>query len=57
VPAGRNCNEISLIYRQVTADCNLRGNRKQRRAIEKVPRFDWAGRGVAELMPPTFASQ
>jgi len=26
----------------------------QRRAIEKVPRFDWAGRGVTELMPPAF---
>jgi 5-methylthioadenosine/S-adenosylhomocysteine deaminase len=26
----------------------------QRRAIEKVPRFDWAGRGAMEIMPPTF---
>ncbi len=29
----------------------------QRRAIEKVPGFDWAGRGAAEIMPPTFQSK
>jgi 5-methylthioadenosine/S-adenosylhomocysteine deaminase len=29
----------------------------QRRAIEKVPRFDWAGRSAAEIMPPTFPSR
>jgi hypothetical protein len=29
----------------------------QRRAIEKVPAFDWAGRGAAEIMPPTFRSK
>ena len=28
----------------------------QRRAIEKVPRFDRAGRSAAEIMPPTFPS-
>jgi 5-methylthioadenosine/S-adenosylhomocysteine deaminase len=29
----------------------------QRRALEKVPGFDWAGRGAAEIMPPTFLSK
>ena len=29
----------------------------QHRAIEKVPGFDWAGRGAAQIMPPTFPSK
>jgi hypothetical protein len=29
----------------------------QRRAIEKVPRLDWAGRSAAEIMPLTFRSE
>jgi len=33
------------------------GSKWRNRAIERVPRFDWAGRSVAEIMPPTFASR
>jgi hypothetical protein len=29
----------------------------QRRAIEKVPRLDWAGRCAVEIMPLTFRSE
>src|ERR1700731_2720622 len=39
------------------ADASARLEMAQRRAIEKVPRFDWAGRSAAEIMPPTFPSQ
>jgi 5-methylthioadenosine/S-adenosylhomocysteine deaminase len=39
------------------ADASGRLELAQRRAIEKVPRFDWAGRGAAEIMPPTFPSR
>ena len=39
------------------ADASARLEIAQRRAIEKVPRFDWAGRSAAEIMPPTFPSQ
>src|SRR5436190_4352077 len=39
------------------ADASARLEMAQRRAIEKVPRFDWAGRSVAEIMPPTFSSK
>ena len=36
------------------ADASARLQMAQRRAIEKVPGLDWAGRGAAEIMPPTF---
>jgi cytosine/adenosine deaminase-related metal-dependent hydrolase len=36
------------------ADASGRLEMAQRRAIEKVPGFDWAGRSAAEIMPPTF---
>ena len=36
------------------ADASARLAIAQRRAIEKVPGFDWAGRSAAEIMPPTF---
>jgi 5-methylthioadenosine/S-adenosylhomocysteine deaminase len=36
------------------ADASARLEEAQRRAIEKVPRFDWAHRGAGELMPPTY---
>ena len=39
------------------ADASARLQMAQRRAIEKVPGFDWAGRGAAEIMPPTFRSK
>jgi hypothetical protein len=39
------------------ADANARLEMAQRRAIEKVPRFDWAGRAAAGVMPPTFPSR
>ena len=39
------------------ADASARLEMAQRRAIEKVPGFDWAGRGAAEIMPPTFPSK
>jgi cytosine/adenosine deaminase-related metal-dependent hydrolase len=38
------------------ADASARLDLAQRRAIEKVPRFDWAGRGATEIMPPAFPS-
>jgi 5-methylthioadenosine/S-adenosylhomocysteine deaminase len=38
------------------AEASARLEMAQHRAIERVPRFDWAGRSVAEIMPPTFAS-
>lgn len=36
------------------ADAALRLEEAQKRAIEKVPQFDWAHRPVGEIMPPTF---
>jgi cytosine/adenosine deaminase-related metal-dependent hydrolase len=39
------------------ADATARLEMAQHRAIEKVPRFDWAGRSAAEIMPPTFHSK
>ena len=39
------------------ADASARLQMAQRRAIEKVPGFDWAGRGAAEITPPTFRSK
>jgi len=36
------------------ADASSRLEMAQRRAIEKVPTFDWAKRGATEIMPPTF---
>jgi hypothetical protein len=30
---------------------------RTRRAIEKVPRLDWAGRRAAEIMPLTFRAE
>ena len=39
------------------ADASARLEIAQRRAIEKVPGFDWTGRSAAEIMPPTFPSQ
>jgi 5-methylthioadenosine/S-adenosylhomocysteine deaminase len=38
-------------------DASARLDMAQRRAIEKVPRFDWAGRGAAEMMPPAFPAR
>jgi hypothetical protein len=38
------------------ADATARLAIAQRRAIEKVPRLDWAGRSAAEIMPLTFRS-
>jgi 5-methylthioadenosine/S-adenosylhomocysteine deaminase len=35
-------------------DAVARLEEAQRRAIEKVPQFDWAKRGVDEIMPPVF---
>ena len=35
-------------------DASARLELAQRRAIEKVPIFDWAKRGTIEIMPPTF---
>jgi 5-methylthioadenosine/S-adenosylhomocysteine deaminase len=39
------------------ADASARFETAQRREIEKVPRFDGAGRSAAEIMPPTFPSR
>jgi len=39
------------------AEASARLEMAQRRAIEKVPGFDWAGRSAAEIMPPTFPSK
>ena len=39
------------------ADASARFAVAQRRAIEKVPRLDWAGRRAAEIMPLTFRAQ
>jgi hypothetical protein len=39
------------------ADASARLEMAQRRAIEKMPRFDWAGCSAAEIMPPTFPSR
>ena len=39
------------------ADASARLEMAQRRAIEKVPGFDWAGRSAAEIIPPTFPSK
>jgi hypothetical protein len=39
------------------ANASARLQMAQHRAIEKVPGFDWAGRGVAQIMPPTFPSK
>jgi 5-methylthioadenosine/S-adenosylhomocysteine deaminase len=39
------------------ADASARLELAQRRAIEKVPRLDWAGRSVTEIMPLTFRSE
>jgi 5-methylthioadenosine/S-adenosylhomocysteine deaminase len=38
------------------ADASARLSMAQRRAIEKVPRFNWAGRSATELTPRTFRS-
>lgn len=38
------------------ADASGRLELAQRRAIEKVPGFDWAGRAATEIMPPTFCA-
>ena len=38
------------------ADASARLEMAQHRAIEKVPRLDWAGRSAAEIMPLTFRS-
>jgi hypothetical protein len=39
------------------ADASARLEMAQRRAIEKVPGLDRAGRSAAEIMPPTFPSR
>jgi len=49
----RNGKALAFDY----ADAAARLEAAQRRAIEKVPGFDWARRSVAELMPPTFTVQ
>jgi cytosine/adenosine deaminase-related metal-dependent hydrolase len=38
------------------ADASARLEMAQRRALDKVPALDWAGRSAAEIMPPTFRS-
>ena len=38
------------------ADASARLQMAQRRAIERVPRLDWAARSAAEIMPLTFRS-
>jgi cytosine/adenosine deaminase-related metal-dependent hydrolase len=48
----RDGKALALDY----ADASARLEMAQRRAIEKVPRHDWAGRGAAEIMPLTFRS-
>jgi cytosine/adenosine deaminase-related metal-dependent hydrolase len=40
-----------------SVEASVRLQMAQRRAIEKVPGFDWAGRSAAEIMPPTFPSK
>jgi hypothetical protein len=49
------CDRTALAFDY--ADASARLQMAQRRAIEKVPAFDWAGRGAAEIMPPTFRSK
>jgi 5-methylthioadenosine/S-adenosylhomocysteine deaminase len=39
------------------ADASARLEMAQRRAIEKVPRLDSAGRNAVDIMPPTFPSE
>jgi len=39
------------------ADASARLEAAQRRAIEKVPNFDWSKRSAAEIMPPTFVTR
>jgi cytosine/adenosine deaminase-related metal-dependent hydrolase len=39
------------------AEASARLDMAQRRAIDKVPRFDWARRSAAEIMPPAFSSR
>ena len=39
------------------ADASARLEMAQRRAIEKVPCLDWAGRSADEIMPLTFGSR
>jgi 5-methylthioadenosine/S-adenosylhomocysteine deaminase len=46
----RNGKALAFDY----ADAAARLEAAQRRAIEKVPDFDWGHRSVDELMPPTF---
>ena len=45
--------------RHKLVDCRAiaRFEMAQRRAIEKVPRLDWAGRCAVEIMPLTFRSE
>jgi 5-methylthioadenosine/S-adenosylhomocysteine deaminase len=39
------------------ANASTRLEMAQRRAIKKIPRLDWAGRGAVEIMPLTFRSE
>ena len=48
----RDGNALAFDY----ADASARLAMAQRRAIEKVPHRDWAGRVAAEIMPLTFRS-
>ena len=38
-------------------DASARLQMAQRRAIQKVPGLDWAGRSAAEIMPPTSPTE
>jgi cytosine/adenosine deaminase-related metal-dependent hydrolase len=38
------------------ADAAARLEEAQKRAIEKVPQFDWAHRSIGEIMPPTYGN-
>lgn len=51
-PVVRDGRALAFDY----ADAAARLEQAQRRALEKVPGFDWAGRPAAEIMPPTFPS-
>jgi hypothetical protein len=49
----RDGKVLAFDYRDASARLQM----AQRRAIQKVPGLDWAGRGAAEIMPPTFPSR
>ena len=51
-PVVRDGKALTFDY----ADASARLATAQQRAIEKVPRLDWAGRSAAEIIPLTFRS-